>query len=718
MRYAHIDHKTGKTQSLQDHLLQTGKLAKEYGKPLKLEFTGLLLGIFHDLGKADSKFQDKIRHNRKNRVNHSSAGARFIDELCKNHTWEGLDPRELKYYKEIIMYVITAHHGLYDIPGEDENYDTCNNLFRRCDYDKKEKYSYQEEVVPFAKKLEGELIKRTGYDYQQLFKKAFCEYMELNERLQIVDGVDFNYYRSLFMRLFLSILKNADILDTINAYDERVKPKDSEVDQFKRYYERVEEKYKSFGEATTKLNRIRTDIAEQGKERGKKDLPGVYRLDLPTGAGKTLISLRYGISQCFYQNRNRFIYITPFLSVLEQNATEIKNILQENILEHHSNMVEDIVSSDESFMEEKESVFHEYLIDTWDRPVVLSTMVQFFQTCFKHRSSNIRRFYSLNNAVIILDEVQSLPIEVMYLSNLLMNFLVKVMNATVVHCTATQPNYDADYIKYPVEYGTQDISGDIVLLDDEEREAFRRTRYFVLNEEDRDIFRNISDEIKKRSDHSILIIVNTKSVVKILYEDLLEQNPDRKVYYLSTNQCAKHRQDIIQEIRKDLEEDQPIICVSTQLIEAGVDVDFDTVFRSFAGVDSIIQSGGRCNREARYKYGDVLLMDISNTIEKTQWLKGVHDKKSIAREILSGEKGEISIEDLNDRFYKRYYKRFCEKMVYPLHDGGSLFDILSINRGYSNSALGGAYLRQSFLTASKEFDLIKDEGIGIIIATY
>src|SRR5699024_7601259 len=183
-------------------------------------------------------------------------------------------------------------------------------------------------------------------------------------------------------------------------------------------------------------------------KRGKKDGPGIYQLNLPTGAGKTLISLRYSMHQLNEQNKSRFIYITPFLSVLEQNADEIKNILKDkDIIEHHSNVIKEKSDENENIenLDSKRKVFDEFLIDTWDSPIVLSTMVQFFQPLFKGKPANIRRFASLINSVIVLDEVQSLPVTVTHIFNLTMNFISQVMGSTIIMCTATQPMYNSKY---------------------------------------------------------------------------------------------------------------------------------------------------------------------------------------------------------------------------------------------------------------------------------
>src|SRR5699024_825770 len=282
-----------------------------------------------------------------------------------------------------------------------------------------------------------------------------------------------------------SFLKNADILDTINAYAVEVKPS-SKLENNKKignYLELIEEVYTNYQNPTSEINKIRTSIAEKVKSRGMTDSAGIYRLNLPTGAGKTKLSLRYAFHQMTKKGKQHFFYITPYLSVLEQNAAEIKKIVgNDGVLEHHSNIVSEENDDQATDGDSKRQSFQTYLMDTWDSPIVLSTMVQFFQTLFKVQSSNIRRFSSLIDSVLVLDEVQSLPVEVTTLFNLSMNFLCKIMNVTIVLCTATQPKYDSLGIEHKIQYGgLKGEKTDIVMMTDDERHAFQRTEISKFN---------------------------------------------------------------------------------------------------------------------------------------------------------------------------------------------------------------------------------------------
>ncbi len=439
-------------------------------------------------------------------------------------------------------------------------------------------------------------------------------------------------------------------------------------------------------------------------------------MNLPTGAGKTNLSLRYATHQMRYQGKRRFFYITPYLSVLEQNAVAIKKVIGTvGVLEHHSNVVQKYGGDDEKELKLDgiNEIQSEYLVDSWDSSVVLTSMVQFFQTLFKTKSANLRRFSSLIDSIVILDEIQSLPIEVTSIFNLSMNFITNVMNTTVVLCTATQPVYDSKTIKHQLNYGGKNAEPvDLVTISEEERKVFTRTVLKKFDEADgKTSLIELSEYILKKQE-SILIIVNTKSTVRKLYH-LLKDKTDLPIYQLSTNMCPQHRLDIIKEIKEKLNSNSPLICVSTQLIEAGVDVDFNHVIRSYSGIDSIVQAAGRCNREGKKKLGQVTLVNLNSEDENLSHLNEIRNKKDATELILFQKKSLDDILELNISFFEKYYAKNQSKMDYPLSDGESVFDYLSQNN-FVGSKLSGL-LKQSFKKAGQKMNLINDESVGVLV---
>ncbi len=714
MKIAHIND-LGQEQSLIDHLYNVAQNGREEAEKIGQGDVLFLVGLYHDLGKANREFQDKLLKSPTKHVDHSSAGARYIFANVQKCLRDSSVPKEKRVlFQEILAYVISAHHGVYDISLTDGSINPSSfgyNKLRQRLKDGIEEQLYQNDILPFAQRLE-EVLPDYGYaDLNDLILKAYANYQEAWAQLTFSDKSEKDFYSGCFVRLYLSILKNADILDTINAYSILVNPliQDDRKKLNNSYLESIEKKYLEFSCPTTRLNEIRLQISERIKQRGLNDSSGIYKLDLPTGAGKTNLSMRYAFHQLVYQNKSRFFYVTPFLSVLEQNASEIRKITgEEGVLEHHSNVVRETIDNDE-----KVSLMSDYLIDSWDSQVVLTSMVQFFQTLFKTRSANIRRFSSLIDSVVVLDEVQSLPIEVTSLFNLTMTFLNKVMSTTVVLCTATQPAYDSSTIKHMLTYGGKNgESADMIDLANEEREVFSRTELRKLDENNRHTrLSEVADFVLENND-STLVIFNTKKTVDKFYS-LLKDMTERPIYHLSTSMCAQHRLDIISEIKEKLKEDLPIICVSTQLIEAGVDVDFKRVIRSYAGIDSVVQASGRCNREGKRDKGQVTLVNLMREEENISRLREIKAKKDATEVILDKIASPIEVSALNRDFFEYYYANNQHSMDYPLeNDGESVYDYLSCNF-YQPKTKGK--LRQAFKRAGSKMNLINNDSLGVLV---
>lgn len=719
MKYAHIDHAEGeiKKQELITHLKNTADKAKSLANEIDFENTLYLLGILHDAGKASEAFQHKIINNTDDRVNHSSAGALYLLSLYnKCAKKSSVDINILQEYFYIMVYVISAHHGIYDVPYYDIDNNLSNRLKDRLRFDEDEMSFFRKEVVPYIEELKEKL----NIDLLDIFMKGYFEYKTSKDRLKYIDNKANYYYLSLYMRLFLSILKNADIVDTINAYDLII---DDSVtyDAHKKavlYSKNLKEKYSSFPEPKNELDRVKNELKFVIDDRGRVDESGIYKLDLATGAGKTLLSMLYATNQMKYKSKKRFFYITAFLSVLEQNANEVKEVLKDkSILEYHSNIIDQSSfnkANNESTDESKDKMCREYLIQSFDAPVVLTTIVQFINTLFKGKSANIRRFSSLINSVIILDEVQSLPIEMTYLFNLAMNFISSVMKANIVLSTATQPKYDENNIKYRINYADK---ANLVKLSHNQAKPFKRTKVYNFNEGKKSSLKDIKLEILSYKNDSFLTILNTKKAARKLYEMLIEDTGNaEEIYLLNTDFCPEHRKDILDEIKLKLSEGTAVKLVATQLIEAGVNVDFKRLIRSYAGIDSIIQAIGRCNRYGLQKEGIVNLVNMGFE-ENLNYLESIGYKKDITEIILNNKSGEIDIDELNDEFFARYYTKYENLMAYPLgKDMPSAFDLLSDNLdSISKKKEEFPVIRQSFKMAADNINLIKNDTKAMIV---
>ena len=541
--FAHMDQKDpNRRQRLISHLINTAEESRKIGEKVGLGNLCYIVGVLHDIGKIKEDFQNKLKGNSCKKVDHSSLGGVFILKLLNDYEenydlkeWDKLNNifnvdefavDEFDYYNNILIYSIMSHHGQYNMVRKNKDGEYIyTNKYREIK-EKKENKNLDEDFICYIKYLE-----KNNIFLKDIYIEGFKEYLKIIKKLKNLTIRTsekkleaFYFYKTLLIRLVVSILKSSDIKDSINSYEKIIKDEDliEKENLIKKFEENINRKYQSFGKAQTKINKIRNKISNKIFERSKEDTGGIYRLNLPTGAGKTLLSLRYGINQMKYQTKERFIYVTSYLSVLEQNASEIKTILNNDdyVLEHHSNVIEYDEKSYDEDDDSFESIRKKYLLDDWSSPVILTTMVQFFNSVLKGKSSNLTRFKSLINSVIILDELQSLPTEVIYLTNLFLNFMKVVMNSNIVLSTATQPIYDDINLKHRLDYGDAfNKNTDIISLTGADEKTFERVKLKLYkNPREEYSIEDLKYLILENKDKSTLIILNTKSVVKKLYE--------------------------------------------------------------------------------------------------------------------------------------------------------------------------------------------------------
>lgn len=437
-----------------------------------------------------------------------------------------------------------------------------------------------------------------------------------------------------------------------------------------------------------------------------------------------------------YQGKDRFFYVTSFLSVLEQNASEMRKILNDDdfILEHHSNVVDDKDEiENDDIDDELDVVKKKFLLDDWTSPVVLTTMVQFYNSIFKGKSANLTRFKSLINSVIILDEWQSIPTEFLYMTNLALNFMKIVMKTTLVLSTATQPTNASVSLDHKLFYGNLDGENeDIIENKNYDFSAFERVKLRIYGDINKMYgIEDIRDLVLENLDKSNLIILNTKKLVRKLY-DLLENNYEVKdLYYLTTNLTASYRLKKIGEIKKRLLEGDKICVVSTQLIEAGVDVDFDLVIRSLSGMDSVVQAMGRCNREGHRQSAFTYLINLDKNEEKTSMLKGVDERKTACKAALNKSTDDLDIKKLTEEYFEKLYAnlkadQYSDVLKLLAENKKVAGDFQKLNKvkkeleevaGYLYDEKRQIYfdLFQSFKEAYKEFELIEDNNGSAIV---
>ena len=386
--------------------------------------------------------------------------------------------------------------------------------------------------------------------------------------------------RMFFTRMLYSCLVDADFLDTERFMDGgSLRDSGDGMDTLE---QKLQTYISGWFPPKDPLNEQRCALLERCLEQGENRSPGLFTLTLPTGSGKTVASLAFALRHAKAHVLQRIIYVLPYTSIIEQNAQVFRDILGgENVLEHHSGVLYDLEDDAGA-----QAIRLAKATENWDMPVVVTTAVQFFESLYAARSSQCRKLHNLAQSVIIFDEAQMLPVPYLRPCVFAIAQLVKHYGASAVLCTATQPALDPLFREFlpdkpPIELCPPETYCKEVFR----RVTFRRVGTLSWND--------LSQQLKSLP--QVLCIVNTRKGAQALYSLL----PEEGSFHLSTLMCPAHRKAILAEIRQRLKAGLPCRVVSTSLIEAGVDVDFPAVYREEAGLDSILQAAGRCNREGK-----------------------------------------------------------------------------------------------------------------------
>jgi CRISPR-associated endonuclease/helicase Cas3 len=655
--------------ALEDHLTGTAALAIGHASAFGAEDWARLAAQWHDLGKYRPAFQSYIRaasgfeaenahiEGVGKRVDHSTTGAVHAIE-------------HLGEVGRLLAYLIAGHHaGLPDWYGDN------TSLLQRLEVARQKGYLAEALAQqPPPTLLHGQLpTSRPRGDSRSLH---------------------------LWLRLLFSCLVDADFLDTERymtpeqAQQRAGHPPLSDLlARFTSHIDRL-----SAAAQPTPVNRLRAAVLKQcieraGEERGN----GLYSLTVPTGGGKTLSSLAFALHHAARHGKRRVIYAIPYLSIIEQTADVFRGIFGEDLVEHHSNLDPD-----------KEDLRSRLAAENWDAPLVVTTNVQLFESLFAARSSRCRKLHNLVDSVVILDEAQLLPTEFLDPCLDAIRTLSAHYGVTFVLCTATQPAFTPRDINGQPFAGLSDVrelmqGGPHVqsatdLYRDLERVAVHWPQTSETSNWD-----DLAERIGKHD--QALAIVNRKRDAR----ELARRLPD--ALYLSTDLCGAHRAERIAEIRRRLADNRarlqaglevlPLHVVSTQLIEAGVDVDFPVVFRALAGLDSIAQAAGRCNREGRLQHGEQFVKGLVQVFVAPEpapaglLLKG----EQATQQLLARESSPTLTPDLFEHYFRLLFASV------NTFDKAGVIELLK----------SGPRLEIAFRQAAERFRLIPDEGAPVIV---
>ncbi len=668
---AHVrkDEKNGEqwlTHDLKDHLNEVAEKAERFARIFGNGDWARLAGLWHDLGKFLSDWQKYLRRQSGydedahiegygGRPNHSTLGAVLSFERFKNHP-----------AARILAYIISGHHaGLPDwyhqlgTGGalESRLYENTVDVDRKLDVHELNQIRLLLEVQDY---LSASLPKSAP-----LAIKGPHE-MERNRE-----------HFHLWIRMLFSCLVDADFLDTETFMNSKDAAQRGRYPSIKELSERLDQymEVKQSKSADTVINHQRRKILEQC--RIKADLsPGFFTLTVPTGGGKTLSSMAFALRHALKHGKQRVIMAIPYTSIIEQTAKvykfgtdndgEIKQMLERGeslfgedaVLEHHSNIDPD-----------KEDHKSRLASQNWDAPVIVTTNVQLFESLFASRSSSCRKLHNIANSVIILDEVQMLPPEYLKPIFSVLRGLVEHFGVTVVLCTATQPALCGKIGHGQAVFDGLTGTTEIIESHDELKHSFKRVEIVPPDFNVRMGWDEVADNLKKYK--QVLCIVNTRQDCRDLHSLM---TPD--TVHLSANMCGEERSERISFIKQKLKAGEEIRVISTQLIEAGVDIDFPVVYRALAGMDSIAQAAGRCNREGKLneqgRLGKVVIFQPPKPAPVGLLRKGEDASKSIFR---TRDINEL-FPDLYSEYFKNFYAsvndfdkpKFMERLVQESND--------------------------------------------------
>jgi len=708
--------------SVEMHLIETSHHAKKFAGKIGLDLIGELLGLLHDLGKYSFEYQCYIKsavgllcpgdknyvdaERLRGQIDHSTAGAQWIWEASRDEV------KINKLAAEIASLCVLSHHSglidMFDIDGQDKYSMRLNKDFTTTHY-----YEAKEKIDHSISDHITELIKTEGkHDQLRNFVSKVHGFYRDPVR---------QFSKGLLVRFLFSSLVDADRLSTADFEN----PEDARLRYLGNYpdWQKLIACFEQISfENKNKVDQKRCEISSSCRQRAN-DKQGLYYLTVPTGGGKTFSSLRFALHHAKQHKLDRIIYVIPYTSIIDQNASKVAKIFdsisKEIVLEHHSNLVP-----------EKDTYRNRILSENWDAPIVFTTSVQLLETLFGGGTRSVRRMHQLAKSVIIFDEIQTLPIKTVHMFNNAINFLTDLCFSTVIFCTATQPllhgvepskgvvpySYAMEIVDYPPLF---DALKRVVVQDCLKTGGW--------TEED------LTDRVKELSQdkESVLVVTNTKPNAKRLYESC--NGVAENVFHLSTNMCPKHRKTILGQVIDCLDPSNPktVVCISTQLIEAGVDVDFGAVIRCLAGLDSIAQAAGRCNRNGRQKVlGIVQIVNPHN--ENLDKLPEIRTAQKVTLRILDEYKKNPAAFDKDiighkamKQFYDYYFYERAHEMIYPVSRNrlgcdDNLLSLLSENQQSveeykMKNGSPSLYLRQAFKTAGKHFRVIDAPTEAIIV---
>ena len=714
---AHRRKSDGKIQSVLDHLLEVSQLSSQFAQKLGVQDLGELLGLLHDFGKYSQEFQDYIKSATellnpdidddyidalafKGKIDHSSAGAQWIWERFRKYK-AGNCPVG-KYAGQIMALCLASHHsGLIDCLKPDGKVGFLERIAKRDDR------THLQECLQAGDNAIHERLTDLATTERINDCLNFFQNLESHNLSSIARA----FQLGLWTRFLFSCLIDADRIDSANFETPSKKAARNLQDvDWPPAIIRLEN-YLANLSIRNDIDIIRREISQECLSRAN-DPQGIYKLTVPTGGGKTYASMRFALHHAQKHNLDHIIYIIPFTSIIDQNATDIRKILEKKgdafswVLEQHSNLEP-----------EKQTWQSKLVAENWDAPIIFTTMVQFLEALFGGGTRGARRMHQLAKSVLIFDEIQTLPIKCFHMFCNALNFLVAHTKTTAILCTATQPVLDR--LKDPekgqlVMVPNSELIGNVADRFEQLKRVKISNKYRPQGWNEKELTNLAVDEYNNKG--NCLFIVNTKQWAQQLFHSCKEYVDRRCLFHLSTSLCPAHRKLKLKKIKHHLHWKLPVMCISTQIIEAGVDIDFNSVIRFLAGLDSIAQAAGRCNRNGRGPQATVHVVNPDQ--ENIEMLHDIKEGRDKALRIFSESSDDLLAPNVMERYFEYYFYSRADEMVYPVNPKqagrtDSLLNLLAENRG--NIAVTDLLLKQSFMTAGNIFQVIDAPTQAVIV---
>lgn len=627
---AHRNPENGKTQSISEHLNATAEMASRFAACFGAASCAYRCGLLHDIGKGSASFQRRIS-GANIRVDHSTAGA--IEAMKLGDLAAALS--------------IAGHHG--GIPDLGTRADTSSDST----------------MMARSKRRVGAELE----DYTQFSGKLSIPEATLPDRLMSSQEDAFFYTHMLF-----SSLVDADWLDTDRFMSDGWAARGT-GERLAVLSDRLDAYVAPWLDAKSEINIRRSKILCQLTQAGQQE-KGLYTLTVPTGGGKTVSSMAFALRHALCNGQRRIIYVIPYTSIIEQTQGVFEDIFgADNVVAHYANVS---YSTDENGAMNHIDRRRYLACENWDAPIILTTAVQFFESLFSNKPSHCRKLHNIADSVVVFDEAQTLPVNYLRPCIWAVTELVKSYGCTAVLCTATQPALDK-LIRGFYPKGTEELCPNT----EDNHRFFRRVSYKregLLTD----------DELVERLSalQQVLCVVNSRKQAQKLYSGL----PAEGSFHLSTTMYPAHRRQVLAEIKTRLKSGETCRVISTSLIEAGVDLDFPCVYRAVAGLDSIIQAAGRCNRENSRSL-DESVVHIFDTEAKAP--RSLRQNIAAARQVL---------ERYSDIASPEAVEAYFDCLLYKLKDGQAL-DEKGIMR------LIGEEL--AFDTVAKKFHVIENACVTV-----